>query len=322
MATITVGTFNLNNLFSRFNFTANVADAKVVQTKETTRYTFDAGAVTERTYLGKLVKPKSADERAMLAGRIRQMNVDVLAVQEVEDIDVLKHFVREDLGGLYPFVCLIEGNDPRLIDVGVISKLPFGAVSSWQHAVHADRPSEPVFGRDLLEIEVLDPTRRRRLFTLFNSHLKSHFIDFTVEDKVAAAAANDRKRRQQAEVIAEIVRSRTRQQAPFVVVGDMNDPPRATELRAIATLDVVNALAHAKQVGQLKREDANGGPGRAIWTHRFKEARKAAEYALFDHIWLSRSLAERQTGAWIGRRERLSGDASDHDPAWVRVEVR
>ena len=46
------------------------------------------------------------------------MDLDVLAVQEVEDIDTLRQFVREELKGLYPHSALIEGNDPRLIDVG------------------------------------------------------------------------------------------------------------------------------------------------------------------------------------------------------------
>lgn len=319
MPIFTVGTFNTNNLFSRFNFTANVGDAKVVSTKEKTTFTFDAGAVTQRTYLGRLVKAKSPEQRAMLAARIRAMNVDVLALQEVEDIDVLREFVRDNLGGLYPYVTLIEGNDPRLIDVAVLSRLPLGAVSSWQHAVHPDRPSERVFGRDLLEIEVLDPTRRTRLFTLFNTHLKSHFVDYKVDDKVAAARANNERRRRQGEVIASILRARTRPDAPYVVVGDMNDPPRSRALRPLADIGLVNALANAKDVGKVKRVDASGGPGRAVWTHRFKEARMPAEYALFDQVWVSAALAPRVAGAWIGRRERLGGDASDHDPAWVAL---
>jgi hypothetical protein len=47
------------------------------------------------------------------------MNLDVLAVQEVEDIDTLRQFVRDDLAALYPHVVLIEGNDPRLIEIGL-----------------------------------------------------------------------------------------------------------------------------------------------------------------------------------------------------------
>ncbi|MBI4701911.1 MAG: hypothetical protein HY744_12300 [Deltaproteobacteria bacterium] len=60
----------------------------------------------------------------MIARRIVAMDLDVLAVQEVEDIDTLKAFAREQLKlseddpPLYPNVMLVEGNDDRLIDVG------------------------------------------------------------------------------------------------------------------------------------------------------------------------------------------------------------
>jgi len=61
------------------------------------------------------------------------MDVDVLAVQEVEDIDILKRFNREKkygLDGLYKYQVLVEGNDDRLIDIRILSKLPIGAITS------------------------------------------------------------------------------------------------------------------------------------------------------------------------------------------------
>jgi MmgE/PrpD C-terminal domain len=44
-------------------------------------------------------------------------------------------------------------------------------VTSWQRAVHPSDPSEQVFGRDLLQVEILNASRTRRLFTLFNTHM-------------------------------------------------------------------------------------------------------------------------------------------------------
>jgi hypothetical protein len=38
----------------------------------------------------------------------------------------LRQFNRDDLGGLYSWVVLVEENDLRLIDVGMLSKLPVG----------------------------------------------------------------------------------------------------------------------------------------------------------------------------------------------------
>jgi len=42
--------------------------------------------------------------------------------------------------------------------------------------VHPADASKPVFSRDLLEVEILDSHRRRKLLTVYNTHLKSHFV--------------------------------------------------------------------------------------------------------------------------------------------------
>jgi predicted extracellular nuclease len=206
---VKVGTFNLNNLFSRFNFSGAISEIKKNTGAMTVRYEFsDAANYRIRTFKGKLVKAKDPDDTITIAGRIQTMDADVLAVQEVENIDILKAFNREHLTGIYKHQVLIEGNDPRLIDVGVLSKLPIGAVTSFQTAVHPDKPGNTVFGRDLLEVEILNPSRSRRLFTVYNNHLKSHFGD---EDNGGQGKIdNDTRRRRQAETIQRIVGKRMR----------------------------------------------------------------------------------------------------------------
>jgi len=96
---ITVGTFNLNNLFSRFNFGAALDSTPSVSTGE--------GDVRVRTFMGRLVKEKDPADTHIIAERIKTaMNADVLAVQEVEHIEILKQFNREYLDGLYPHIAL------------------------------------------------------------------------------------------------------------------------------------------------------------------------------------------------------------------------
>jgi hypothetical protein len=114
-----------------------------------------------RTHRGDLVKAKDPQETADIARRILTMNVDVLAVQEVENIHILRELNAEHLGNLYRYEVLLEGNDPRFIDVGLLSKLPVGAVTSHQTAEHEETPGVRIFGRDLLEAEILHPTRTR-----------------------------------------------------------------------------------------------------------------------------------------------------------------
>ena len=215
----------------------------------------------------------------------------------------------------------MEGNDPRLIDVGVLSKLPIGGVTSWQHAVHPEEPGERVFGRDLLAVQILNSTRSRILFTIFNNHLKSHYVDFR-DDPVAGEQANSIRRRRQSETIARIVKARTRPDSKFAILGDMNDPPDSPDLEPFvkdAELSLVDGLANPTETRPAKADTPP--PSGTAWTHRFKPSGQPAQYELYDQIWLSPSLAVKQTEAWIDRRTKHGGDGSDHDPAWIEVDL-
>lgn len=321
---VSVGTFNLNNLFSRYNFQAEIV-ALPPHEAGGIELTFAQGAVQVRTFMGRLVKAKDPGGTAEIARRIREMNVDVLAVQEVEHIEILRAFNRDNLGGLYPHVALIEGNDPRMIDVGVLSKLPLGPIVSHQAAAHPDAPGERVFGRDLLAVRVLD-AKGNALLTVYNTHLKSHFVPFNEDQAEGATRANLRRRRQ-AETIARILSAEERRGAKFVLVGDMNDPPQSADLAPMLVVDrdpLVNGLAEARETRPAKPETAGQGPGPAspLWTHRFNPPGAAPPvYELFDQVWLSKALAPRLQSAHIDRRTKHGGDGSDHDPAWVVLDL-
>jgi exonuclease III len=250
------------------------------------------------------------------------MDLDVLAVQEVENIDILKEFNRDNLGGLYDHVVLIEGNDPRLIDVGVMSNLPIGAVSSFQTAVHPSDTNKRVFGRDLQEVEILNNSRTMRLFTLYNNHLKSHFGDD--DNGGQGKASNDDRRTKQAETIQRIVSQRMRSDARFIITGDMNDAPDTTPLSAMLTIDgnqLIDGLTNPTEIGDMRDEKPGEEPTTTAWTHRFKPTGQPPEHHLFDHIWVSPALAPAFNGGFIGRRHNLTGDGSDHDPAWVELDI-
>lgn len=319
---VKIGTFNLNNLFSRFNFKGRIEAILAGDTGLSVTYTFDdPQEYAIRSFMGRLVKEKDEAATALIARRILEMDVDVLAVQEVEDLPALQHFNRTWLKGLYPFQALVEGNDPRLIDVGVLSKLPIGALTSWRFASHPDEPDSPIFSRDLLEVEILEPRRRKRLLTLFNTHLKSQYLA-PHENPITGKQRADLTRRRQAEVTERILLERTRPNSAFVLLGDMNDSPESDCLAPFAQsrgLELVNGLTSARETRPPRRD--NPPPASPMWTHRYKASGQPARYELFDQVWLSQRLALRQTAAWIGRREKLGGDGSDHDPAWVVLDV-
>jgi len=320
---VTVGTFNLNNLFSRFDFkgaSASLKQSGGTAEAVTVTYEFtDDDDFKFRKFMGKLVKPKDEKTTRKIAERILAMDVDVLAVQEVEDIDILRDFNRRQLGGLYKHQVLIEGNDIRFIDVGLLSKLPVGAVSSHQAAEHADDPGKPVFSRDLLEVEIFNPERTKKLFTIYNTHLKSHVGD----EKSGGKAKNDLRRRRQAESISAIVAGRQRPSSRFMITGDMNDAPTTAPMQPVRTVEgnaMVDGLENPTETRPAKVESDGQNPPNAAWTHRIRKNGKT-HHDLFDHIWLSPKLATNLQGSFIDRRKLHGGDGSDHDPAWVVLDL-
>ena len=165
-----------------------------------------------------------------------------------------------------------------------------------------------------------------KLLTLYNTHMKSHFVPYN-QDAVAGAAKANARRKRQAQVSARIMSEQERRGAKFVLLGDMNDPETSADLAPMLLVDgqpLFNGLAGAQETRAAKAETAGQGPGpqSTIWTHRFNPSGpEFPRYELFDQIWLSEALKDSVVSAHIDRRRKHSGDGSDHDPAWVVLEV-
>ncbi len=347
---LTIGTFNLNNLFDRFNFATDLGSlpARDRRVRTTYQWTFVGGGTDsndpppqldeqmsstpivriQRNANGALLRAKPEPAVRAIADRIAAMNVQVLAVQEVENLDALRRFNRDTLGqtraGAYEYEVLIEGNDPRFIDVAVLSRLPVANVTSHRHEVHPENDL-PIFGRDLLQLDVLSPTRSRRLVTVFVNHLKSNFIRWNDPDPDQARRNNRTRRRRQAETVARVVDGRTRRGGRFVVMGDMNDDPDSELLEPmIARLGLVDGLAEVveNRPPPPSRNPEDTPPG-SRWTHRFRRSNGPDTFALLDQIWLSPRLEGNLAGAVIDRRVAWNassrGVGSDHDPVWVNL---
>jgi len=318
---LTVGTFNLNNLFDRWNFAGAVEVLAAGTSTVPATYTFE-NEDRRRLQLdgrGKLLVSKPAADTDRIAERLLEPDVDVWVVQEVENVDVLREFNREQLNGAYQHVMVIDGNDStRFIDIGILSRRPIGGVTSYQRTFHPDVPSRPIFSRDLVEVEILD-NRGRKVLTVFGTHLKSKFVDFTVPDAVAAAADAELLRTRQADMITRIVANRMSTRQRYLLCGDMNDTPDSPALAAYAQAGLVNALLTPKEIGAVKTKVEL--PANPSWTSTFKASGQPRTFDLIDQIWLSPALAPRLNGAFIGRRKKLARDGTDHDPAWISLEI-
>lgn len=161
-----------------------------------------------------------------LAEVILSVDCDILMLQEVENISVLTEFNNIYLGGYYPEVILIEGNDPRGIDVGVLSSLAITDVRSFADR-EIDNPynrSTIHFSRDLLAVQWTDP--RGRIWTFLTTHLKA-----------GGGWYDGVLRRLQSEAIASICSeygfiSRSGR-GLLVLAGDLNAQPWTSDLAAL-----------------------------------------------------------------------------------------
>lgn len=121
MPTVRIGTFNLENLLARYQFNKNIDPRKAV---------VDGWRADQRHF-----DIYDETSKKITAQTIRAADAHILALQEVENLDTLKRFRDLYLGGrkAYPYVVAIDGNDPRLIDVAVLSRYPLVNIRTYQH---------------------------------------------------------------------------------------------------------------------------------------------------------------------------------------------
>ncbi len=251
---------------------------------------------------------------------IRELKADVLALQEVENVDTLKHFRAGALGGrkAYPYVAGIDGNDPRLIDVAVLSKLPITHVRSYQHLLDPETKSSTLFSRDCLEVDLALPEGGS--LTLFVNHFKS---------MLGGRDKTQPKRLRQARAVKEIVTERFGSDAgghPFAILGDFNDYLEEDKQGTTGIADLVGWDELENVVERLPEEER--------WTHYWAGGNA---YHQLDYVLLSHGLVESNSGTpeimrkgMPLRAERYEGErfigvgrdkpkASDHCPVVMEL---
>lgn len=196
---LVVGTYNLLNLFDGYD----------------DPYHDDEGT-----------PPKPRIELERLAASIRALNADVLAVEEVENRGYLERFVSvflPDMG--YRHVVLIEGNDTRGIDIGLLSRVPVGKATSHRHVAFAGADgSLRRFNRDLLAV-TLQPADARSI-EMWVLHLKSNAGGREEAEPIRLAEAQAVRQMLDEELGAN-------PEARIIVAGDFNDTPDSVSTTTI-----------------------------------------------------------------------------------------
>jgi hypothetical protein len=281
------------------------------------------------------LKTAPVDEIAIMnTGRvIRDVDADILAVVEAENRVALKQFsefvfdkVKDEVDETlrpYDQIMLIDGNDDRGIDVGLMTKGGFD-IGLMQSHIHDLKPDGfPVFSRDCPEYAVNTPSGE--LIWMMPNHFKSKFGG---NDPASIA-----KRNAQAARTAQIYeRLRADDQDNIVVLGDLNDTPDSEPLQPLLNnTDLQDVTEHDLfDTGEFKGREGTGERG--IGTFGLGNDGDKIDYLL-----LSPALFERVTsaglfrkGVWPGSRpprwtvypelKKKVHAASDHHVIWVVID--
>ncbi|MDJ0629283.1 MAG: endonuclease/exonuclease/phosphatase family protein [Rhodobacter sp.] len=305
MTKVRIATFNCENLFARYRFGQNVPAP--MPEFSINDLSFDIHSTRSKRITGKAIK---------------DIDADIVCLQEVENQPVLDRFNSEFLARSrnkrYRHRVLIDGNDPRHIDVAFLSRYPIKSIRSHRHDRNPANTAQ-AFSRDCVRVDIdVDGD----VLTLYGNHFKS----------MIGGRRDTRARRvDQAERVHEIL---TEDWGPdfegdFVVLGDLNDYPQRGDGTTTALGKLLDDDNLVNVNDRLPRDDR--------WTHYFA---RENEYRQLDYLLLSKQLddasgnpvPERELRGLPWRADEVDTDryddvghsspkASDHVPLYVDVLV-
>lgn len=254
----------------------------------------------------------------MNTGRvIRDVDADIVAVIEAEHRIALKQFsdyVLAKVGGTpYPQVMLIDGNDERGIDVGLMTKKGYNIGIMRSHIHDVGSNNKTIFSRDCPEYCIETPGGEQ-IWVLPN-HFKSKFGGNDL--------SSQNRRKEQALRTAEIYKRLIAEgDKNIIVLGDLNDTPESAPLQGLL------AGTDLKDISTHETFDTGEFAGKGTFG-------LGNDSDKIDYLLLSPALFNRVTkcglfrkGAWPGKRPRWTvydelkeeiHVASDHHVVWCEI---
>jgi endonuclease/exonuclease/phosphatase family metal-dependent hydrolase len=231
---------------------------------------------------------------------IKDVGADIQAVVEADNRIALRDFsaIMLRVVGEDPFehVMLIDGNDDRGIDVGVLTREGYDITRIRSHVDDTDAKGV-IFSRDCPEYAITTPSGTE--IVLLVNHLKSKGY--------GNQAQNNAKRRRQASRVAQIYRRlRSEGRANVVVLGDFNDTPGSDPLKPLLkSTDLRDITDHPKFT-------SDGRPG----TYQNGTASNKIDYILLSPPLYAKVTAGRifRKGVWGGK----NGTLFEHYPTMTQ----
>jgi endonuclease/exonuclease/phosphatase family metal-dependent hydrolase len=322
-------TFNCENLFNRYALLDEPWENRNYE-----RLVMAVGLASIASREGDLVSYATTDiQRNNTAMAIVDSQPDVLVVQEVENLYTLRNFNHEYLDDYFDQMILVDGNDPRGIDVGILVKREIGRVVAVRSHMDDLRPNAStlirsarrqfgymaegaMFSRDCLEVDI---DVGGKVITILANHLKA-------QDRTPQSVD---RRREQAEAVATIVTQNIATGRFPIVMGDLNYDTK---------LHVKNG-DNDKSLDPLVFHPSLADPFSALpaaeqWTHFYESGKDVSR---LDYILPDERLTVRgpptvirkglstKCKAYTGPRYATIGpkhtEASDHCPVTIEIEV-
>ncbi|GAA2634328.1 endonuclease/exonuclease/phosphatase family protein [Paractinoplanes durhamensis] len=222
---------------------------------------------------------------------LTDVGADIVGVIEAESRFALKRFADAGvvLAGRprYPHVMVVDGNDERGIDVGVLAAAGFPLVGQRSHVDDVDQVGR-VFSRDCAEYHFRTPAGRT--VAVLVNHFKSKGY--------GGKLASDAIRRRQAVRVADIYRGLIAEGIENVaIVGDLNDTPDSEPLQPLTV------ESDLRDISEHPAFEDNGRPG----TYGYCTARTKLDYVLLSPaLWaVTTGGGIFRRGVWGGRRGKL-----------------
>jgi endonuclease/exonuclease/phosphatase family metal-dependent hydrolase len=257
---------------------------------------------------------------------INHVNAAILALVEAENRTALLNFNEQVLaanqepqaldavaGIAYEHVMLIDGNDERGIDVGVMTRAGFPIGLMRSHVDDRNAQNNRIFSRDCPEYDIETPQGEH--ITLLINHLKSKGF--------GTPASSNARRLLQAQRVKEIYEAlRAEGKELIAVVGDFNDTPDSAALQPLLS------ITELRDVATHPAFDDGGRPG----TFGACTAANKIDYLLLSPALWARVKAGgiSRIGVWPGVRPAKwpvlatltvpAEAASDHAAIWCDLD--
>jgi predicted extracellular nuclease len=315
---VRVGTFNIENLLTRFDFTGfrnQMRGDRVLRL-----YQIASAADYQRLEEARMIS-LTDDTRQLTGLAIAEADADILCLQEVESLEALHAFefgyLYRMMGEGYRHKYVIEGNDSRGIDVAIMAREttrdgePIEIIGAKSHAdvtfdsmglydvslARTEKPNDRIFRRDCLEIDLRVGGKP---LTVYAVHFKSMN---SPRDEMDGRTATMPLRTMEARAVRSIIERRFggAQNAAnnnFVICGDMNDyqerlmisgsPRRGFQFAPVtepqSALNVFSDDGFAENVVRRRPVDDR-------WTLFHAHGVQERHLCQLDYLWLSPALS-------------------------------